>query len=204
MSGPDTLPETLASHREAIYRYVLGIVRDRATAEDLTQETLLRAHGKLPTLQDPSRLPSWLYRIATNICRDRFRRASYRNRPESLDEKGDGDSESSDVREAVDTGPRLDKLMEQKEMSSCVQSYLAGLSDSYRAVILLHDAEGLTNPEIAEMLEVSLATVKIRLHRAREKLRAALAEACSFSTDERGVVVCEPKLLTIGDKSEPS
>ncbi len=78
-------------------------------------------------------------------------------------------------------------------MSACVQDYLAELSDSYRAVILLHDAEGLTNPEIAEMLGVSVATVKIRLHRARAKLRAALARACSFSTDERGVLVCDPK-----------
>ena len=190
---PTDLPEQIASHREAIRRYVLGIVRDPAAAEDLTQEALLRAHSKLPALQDPARLTNWLYRIATNICRDRFRQASYRNRPESLDAKGDRDPESSEAMDAVDTGPRLDKVMEQKEMSSCVQDYLAGLSDSYRAVILLHDAEGLTNPEIAEMLGVSLATVKIRLHRAREKLRAALAEACSFSTDERGVVVCEPK-----------
>jgi len=189
-SGP---PEALASHRDAIHRYILAIVRDHATADDLTQETLLRAHKKLATLQDPGKLTSWLYRIATNICRDRFRHASYRNRPESLDAGDDSSRESDEANVVVDTSPRLDKVMEQKEMSSCVQHYLTGLSDSYRAVILLHDAEGLTNPEIAEMLAVSLATVKIRLHRAREKLRAALAKACSFSTDERGVVVCEPK-----------
>jgi RNA polymerase sigma-70 factor (ECF subfamily) len=195
VSDANELSETLASHREAIYRYVLGIVRDSTAAEDLTQEALLRAHNKLPSLQDPEKMTSWLYRIATNICRDRFRQASYRNRPKSLDTNGDSDLESSDAKDVVDTGPRLDKAMEQKEMSSCVQNYLTGLSDSYRAVILLHDTEGLTNPEIAEMLGVSLATVKIRLHRARERLRAALAKACSFSTDERGVVVCDPKPL---------
>jgi RNA polymerase sigma-70 factor (ECF subfamily) len=204
MSGPNGLPEILASHRDVIHRYVLGIVRDRATAEDLTQEALLRAHKKLATLQDPGKLTSWLYRIATNICRDRFRQASHRNRPESLDAQGDRGLESGEAKDAVDTGPRLDKVMEQKEMSSCVQDYLAGLSDSYRAVILLHDAEGLTNPEIAEMLGVSLATIKIRLHRAREKLRAALAQACSFSTDERGVVVCEPKPLKIEEEPPSS
>nr|NIM05142.1 RNA polymerase sigma factor [Armatimonadota bacterium]NIM23371.1 RNA polymerase sigma factor [Armatimonadota bacterium]NIM67232.1 RNA polymerase sigma factor [Armatimonadota bacterium]NIN05419.1 RNA polymerase sigma factor [Armatimonadota bacterium]NIO96623.1 RNA polymerase sigma factor [Armatimonadota bacterium] len=53
--------------------------------------------------------------------------------------------------------------------------------------------EGLTNPEIAEMLGASLSTIKIRLHRAREKLRAALSEGCLFTIDERGVFVCEPK-----------
>ena len=89
-------------------------------------------------------------------------------------------------------GPRLDQALEQDEMSSCVQSYLAELPDMYRAVILLHDMEGLTNPEIARMLRISLPTVKIRIHRAREKLREALANACSFSSDERGVLVCEP------------
>jgi RNA polymerase sigma-70 factor (ECF subfamily) len=74
-----------------------------------------------------------------------------------------------------------------------VQEYIEDLPDSYRAVILLHDVQELTNPEIAEMLGVSLATVKIRLHRARSKLRDALGEGCSFSKDERGVGVCERK-----------
>jgi RNA polymerase sigma-70 factor (ECF subfamily) len=83
--------------------------------------------------------------------------------------------------------------MEQKEMSSCVQEYIEDLSDPHRAAILLHDVQGLTNPEIAAMLGVSLATVKMRLHRARSKLRVALGEGCSFSEDERGVRVCEPK-----------
>ena len=60
-------------------------------------------------------------------------------------------------------------------------------------MILLHDVEGLTNPEIAELLGASVPAVKIRLHRARNRLRDALAGACSFSTDERGVLVCDPK-----------
>ncbi len=185
MAVPDSESlETLAPYREAILRYILGIVRNDAEAEDLTQETLLRACRKLSTLADHGKLSPWLYRIATNVCYDRFRQASYRNRPQSLDAQRDG---------AADPAPRLDKLMEQEEMSACVQDYLADLSDSYRAAILLHDVQGLTNPEIAEMLGVSLATVKIRLHRARERLRAALDKGCLFSIDDRGVFVCEPK-----------
>ena len=198
------ISSSITAHRAAIYRYILGIVRDPTAAEDLTQDTLLRAHSKRATLEDPSKLISWLYRIATNRCRDRFREASYRHPTSSIDSEGGDVSESSIATTVPDTGPRLDKAMEQKEMSACVQDYLTGLSDSYRAVILLHDAEGLTNPEIADMLGVSLATVKIRLHRAREKLRSVLAEACSFSADERGVVVCEPKLLKIEEKPRSS
>jgi RNA polymerase sigma-70 factor (ECF subfamily) len=182
-----------AAHRKPIYRYILGIVRDPATAEDLTQETLLRAHKKLSSLEDPDKLVTWLYRIATNLCHDRFRQSSFRHRPESLDIPADDAQESRTEPAQADSEPTLDKAFEQKEMSACVQSYLTGLPDDYRAVILLHDAEGMTNPEISEMLGVSLANVKIRLHRARKKLREALTQACDFSSDERGVLVCEPK-----------
>jgi RNA polymerase sigma-70 factor (ECF subfamily) len=187
------LPEELAGHREAIRRYILGIVRDSTEAEDLTQEALLRAHDKLGTLQNPSKMLPWLYRIATNVSYDRFRQASFKHRPLSLDQKLDGDAEANSVETVADAEPRLDLAMEQEEMGDCVQRYLAGLSDQYRAVILLHDTQGLTNPQIAEMLGVSLATVKIRLHRARKRLREALGDACSFDNDDRGVLVCEPK-----------
>lgn len=183
----------LAAYREAIRRYIRGIVRDASVAEDLTQETFLRAHQKLATLEDPTRLASWLYRIATNICHDRFRRLPAGDRIRSLDENAAADDERGRPPALTDTGPRLDKVMEQQEMSACVQRYLADLPDSYRAVILLHDEANMTNPEIAEMLGVSLATVKIRVHRARERLRAILRTACSFSSDDRGVLVCEPK-----------
>jgi RNA polymerase sigma-70 factor (ECF subfamily) len=181
----------VSAHRAAILRYVGSIVGDPAAAEDLTQETFLRAHAKRATLQDESRLVSWLYSIATNVCRDRFRRQKSHGQPDT------GDIDPYDAVEhdhaIADAGPRLDQALEQDEMSSCVQSYLAELPDKYRAVILLHDMEGMTNPEIARMLGISLPTVKIRIHRAREKLRDALANACSFSSDERGVLVCEPK-----------
>jgi RNA polymerase sigma-70 factor (ECF subfamily) len=187
------LSDLLASHREAIRRYVLGLVRDSAEAEDLTQETFLRAHEKLPTLKNQAKALSWLYRIATNVSYDRFRKASYKNQPESLDQSDDSAAEPTAATLVSDPGPRLDLAMEQEEMSGCVQRYMSELSDQYRAVILLHDTQGLTNPEIAEMLDISLATVKIRLHRARNKLREALERACLFSSDDRGALVCDPK-----------
>ncbi|NQT13255.1 MAG: RNA polymerase sigma factor [Planctomycetes bacterium] len=197
-SSDDKLSHELTSYREPIYRYVLSMVRDAAEAEDLTQETFLRAHAKLSTLDDLARLSPWLYRIATNVCYDRFRQASYRNRAKSLDAAAEGDTEAGRTEALADPTPRLDQIMEQKEMSTCVQQYLVGLSDSYRAVILLHDVEGLTNPEISQMLGASLSTIKIRLHRAREKLRAALSEGCLFTIDERGVFVCEPNTTAQG------
>jgi RNA polymerase sigma-70 factor (ECF subfamily) len=192
----EDLSQQVAAHREAIHRYVLGILHDPAASADVTQETLLRGHAKQADLEDASKLVPWLYRIATNLCRDRFRQDSRREQPLSLDQAGPNSPDSTLADTVEDDEPRLDKLMEQQEMSTCVQRYVAELTDTHRAVILLHDTEGLTNPEIAELLGVSLATVKIRLHRARKRLRAALDDACRFSTDERGVFVCDPKKET--------
>ena len=77
-------------------------------------------------------------------------------------------------------------------MSACVQGFVGELSDSYRAVLMLHDVHGLTCPEIAAALGGSTGAIKIRLHRARKALRSSLQTACSFSHDERGTLVCEP------------
>ena len=165
------------------------MVHDPVEADDLTQEVFLQAHRKLGSLRDPDALTSWLYRIATHVCYDRFRKWSRQPRLEPLD--ANGAVTESPAGDGTDTA-RLDRLVERTEMSECVRGFLEGLSDEYRQVILLHDLEGLTNPEIAEMLGASLDAVKIRLHRARRRLQVALAASCDFSHDEHGVFVCEP------------
>ena len=169
-------------------------MRDQDEAEDLVQETFLRAHTRLASLRDPTAVGAWLFRIATNVAHDRFRRTSFGfGRAWSLDGSvGDGHASAAATLADEDT-PRIDELLEKDEMSSCVQEYIDELPDDYRAVILLKDLEGLTNPEIAEMLGCSLPTVKIRLHRARRQLKAALEEGCDLETDTRGAVLCEPK-----------
>lgn len=178
-------------YRDRIHRYIRRQVRDASEADDLVQETFLRAHRQLHTVTDPAALPAWLYRVATNACYDRFRKASYKRAMErtSVDAAGNAaETEQEDV-----NAPRLDLLIEQTEMSTCVQEYIEQLSDDYRMVILLHDLHGMTNPQMAEALGCSLATVKIRLHRARAKLKQALSTGCDFSVDERGVFVCDRK-----------
>jgi RNA polymerase sigma-70 factor (ECF subfamily) len=183
-----------ASHTQAIYedfhdriyRYVLSMLHDPAEAEDLTQETFLRAYRRRDSLRDAAAEAAWLYRIATHVCLDRLRQRARRTPFES-------EADLDEV-ELPETGaPSLQQVIEQDDMSACVQRYLTDLPDSYRAVILLHDMHDLTGPEMAATLGVSLPTVKIRLHRARLKLKAALAAGCEFSHDERDVLVCEPK-----------
>lgn len=182
-----------SKHRSAIRRYILSLVHDPTVADDLTQETFLRAFRKLETLRDDSRVSAWLYRIATNICRDRYRRSS--RSPQTVSIEGSSDDDSTSIGEKLPSTdhPPLELWLDQHEMSACVQEHIEELPDASRAVILLHDVEGMTDAEIADMLGCSLGAVKIRLHRARAKLRNALEDGCDFSTDRRGVFVCEPK-----------
>ncbi len=166
-----------------ILKYVGSMVHDPVEAQDLAQETFLRAHRSREALRDEGATLTWLYRIATHVCLDRLRQRARRSPLEW--------GTPVEEMDLADAGPPLQQVIEQSEMSACVQDYLAGLSDSYRAALLLHDLHELTAAQIAELLGISVATAKIRLHRARLKLRAALEAGCFFSRDERDVLVCE-------------
>jgi RNA polymerase sigma-70 factor, ECF subfamily len=179
------LEAELVSFRPLVLRHLLAMVRDRAEAEELTQDTYARALKRLDQLRDPQAALAWLYRIATTVALDRLR--SRRPPTVELDDAADG----GDDRERAPS--LLESALEQSEMSACVQSYLAALPDDYRIAILLHDAHGLANAELAELVGCSLATAKIRVHRARRRLRETLDAACSFEIDDRGVLVCNPQ-----------
>ena len=171
---------------QRIFRYIMSMVHHTKEAEDLTQETFLRAYRSRNSLRDEGAQTTWLYRIATHVCLDRLRQYARRSPKES-----EADIDQMDIAEP-DT-PSLQTVIEQDEMSACIQSYLNRLSDNYRAEKIIHDMHELTSPEIAQLLDVSLANVKIRLHRARGKLRSALQAGCDFSYDQRNVLTCESK-----------
>lgn len=183
-----SVEDRLVAFRPRIVGHIMAIVRDPVLAEDLTQDTYARALPRINQLNDPQAGLAWLYRIATTITLDWLRRV----RPEVL-----GLDSPAVLTHELDVGSRrpqslIDAALERREMSECVHNYFASLPDDYRVAILLHDVHGLTNPEIARVVGCSLPTAKIRVHRARQRLRAALDEACTFETDERGVLVCSP------------
>ena len=175
-------------YRAPIYRYIQRLVRDRGLADDLTQETFLRAHQHLRELKNTGALEAWLYRIATNVSYDRLRQRERAGPALPLLSPDEGGTAP-----VPEDGALLpDQLLEQKEMGDCVMRFLTELPPGHRGVLLLHDLQGYTDPEIAQMLGLSLQNVKIRLHRARVRLRGALAQGCQFSRDDRGVLICEP------------
>ena len=188
---PPELEARLAQYRPQIRRHILAMVRDAPEAEDLTQETYARALAHLDRLREPRAALAWLYRIATNVSLDRIRQ---RQRQPTVPVDPAVSAKKADEAPARDHPASLiEAALERSEMSECVQGYLTTLSDDYRVAILLHDVHGLSNPEIARLLGCSLATAKIRVHRARRRLRETLAAECTFEQDGRGVLVCEPR-----------
>lgn len=181
---PDASP--VEAYRARILRYVSSMVRDATEAEDVLQEVMLRASRSYAELRAEEALATWIFRVATHACVDHLRRRARRLPVEIW-------TELDELVAYDDSLPSLERTVEREEMSSCVQRLLGHLPDQYRSVLILADLQGLTAPEIGELLGLTLTTVKIRIHRGRTLLRKELEAGCSFSCDERGVLVCEPK-----------
>ncbi len=184
--GIDSASVIFKGDYKRIFRYIMSMVQDQQEAEDLMQETFLRAFRSRNSLRDENAQAAWLYQIATNVCFDRLRQYARRAPQES-----GTDLDQVDVPEPDTLS--LQQLLERDEMSGCVQDFISRLPDSYRSVILLSDLHELTAPEIAQLLGQSLAAVKIHLHRARQKLRLIFQSGCDFSYDDRNVLTCESK-----------
>jgi RNA polymerase sigma-70 factor (ECF subfamily) len=183
--------EVYASSHEAILRYLQRITGDVSLAEDLAQETFSRVARGLERFRGESKLSTWLYRIATNAFLDHRRRLETRATEipaMDLDVLPDA---SSDMENPT---PKLpDRLLDDSEMGRCVREFVDSLPTEHRAVIVLHDLEGFKNREIAEILGCSLGAVKIRVHRARQRLRDVLGENCEFDRSEDDVLQCGRK-----------
>ena len=179
-------PLDLGRYHEPLLGHIRSIVRNVAEAEDILQEVYVRAHQSADQLRAEAALSTWLFRIATHVSVDHLRRRS--RQPLVVEEIEPDEIDATD-----ESLPSLQVMVEQREMSACIQRYILNLPSDFRTVILLHDLEGLTAAEIAAMLDITLANAKMRLHRARTSLKAALATGCALSCDCRGVLVCEPK-----------
>jgi RNA polymerase sigma-70 factor (ECF subfamily) len=171
-----------------VRKFILSLVRDEWVADDLIQETFLRIQNNLKSLKDPSKLSSWIFRIAYNLCQDHFRQSKRSRKEERIDQE-----ETEDFKEALmQRGPDIQKELEQRQMGECVQNYIHLLPEPLRVVLILFDTMDFNQQEIADTLGVTIENVKVRLHRARKKLKDILEEACTFERDERNVLVCTP------------
>jgi RNA polymerase sigma-70 factor (ECF subfamily) len=178
-----------------IIRYLTRMV-GADDAEDVAQEVFDKVHRGLQGFQGESRLSTWIYRIATNAAIDRTRSASYKHEKERKPLEDAAANGSSSLPESPPI-PMTDQLVIRKEMSDCINEYIDALPPDYRTVLVLSDLEGLANKEIAEILGISTGNVKIRLHRARTRLKKALEVGCDFYYNEENTLACDRKQVQI-------
>jgi len=149
--------------------------------EDVLQTTFMKVSAGLAGFEGKSALSTWIFRIATNAAMDRLRERA--GKPESGSQGLD--------RVAL---PSVERQLIRKEMGDCLREMVDRLPANYRTVLVLADLEGFTPAEIATVLDVSLDAAKIRLHRARAKLRSVLEAECRFYHDDG--LACDRKFAT--------
>ena len=143
--------------------YAARLLTDRAEAEDVTQEAMLRLWKMAPDWRSgEAKVSTWLYRVVTNLCTDRLRRT----RGVDIDA----------VPEPEDDQPAADERLQQATRMAALDKALATLPDRQREAVVLRHIEGLSNPEIAEILDISVEAVESLTARGKRALAAALSD----------------------------
>jgi len=164
--------------------YLINYCGDEEIAKDLLQETLIRVEKNLGRFRGESDLKTWVFRIATNVAIDHFRKQGSRGTVVSVDE----------ATQIPDGAPEIGEPLVIQEMNSCIREQIDSLPEDYRAALVLHDLEGLTAREVASVCDISLATAKIRIHRGRQRLRSVLSDGCDFYHNDDLNLQCDRKL----------
>jgi RNA polymerase sigma-70 factor, ECF subfamily len=172
-----------AAYRELIRRYerpvfalLFRMVRDRELAEDLAQETFIKALNAIESYRPEFKFSSWIFKIANNAAIDHLRRRELDTL--SLDGSPHAETPEQMQATALQIGARQESpldAVEAKELGGAIEQAIAQLRPEYRSCILLRHVEGRAYEEIAEILNLPLGTVKTYIHRARNELRQALA-----------------------------
>ena len=177
---------------ERVRKFILTIIKEEWVADDIAQETFTRVQKNYNQLKDPTKISAWIFRIAFNLCQDHYRQ---QKKMAKTDNQVKAHTE-------IFTAPFFHKQLEQHQMGECVQAEINRLPESLRAVLVLFDVLEFSHKEIAEILDITPENVKVRLHRARKKLKVILEEKCNFERDERNVLVCEPVITKSSQKNK--
>jgi RNA polymerase sigma-70 factor (ECF subfamily) len=159
-----------------LFAFGMRVCGHREDAEDVFQETLMKAFLGLKDLRDPGAVRTWLFRVAANQCL--MKRRGERTEPAaqlSLDRFKPPGWENGELAEVPDWSSLPDDGAQRAELRDALERAILTLPKDYRVVVVLRDVEGLTTEEAAEVLGVRIPTVKMRLHRARMALREKLA-----------------------------
>jgi RNA polymerase sigma-70 factor (ECF subfamily) len=150
-----------------IVRLAVGMLRDPDLAQDVAQETFMRAFRFYESFRNDSAFFTWLYRIAVNLCLDMHRKARVRGTEpvEALDES----------MEPEDPSPGPERVTELRDLARHVDTALEALSPNHKAILILRESEGLSYEEISQVLRIPKGTVMSRLFHARSRLQRECA-----------------------------
>ncbi|MCL2778654.1 MAG: sigma-70 family RNA polymerase sigma factor [Polyangiaceae bacterium] len=182
------LETVLASVAPAIHRFSMRMCRNVHDAEDVVQDTLLNIARHIGDFEGRSSLSSWVFAITRSACARK--RRGLKNQP-SVDD--------THLVHTQDLAPSPEARASDQELASSLSTALNALVDDYREVILLRDVEGLSAPEAASVLGISVDALKSRLHRAREALRTALRPLLEPRIDRSGPTSC-PDVVALWSK----
>jgi RNA polymerase sigma-70 factor (ECF subfamily) len=167
--------ELLARYQRPVFSLIFRMVRDRETAEDLSQETFIKVLNNIDRYSPDFKFSSWLFKIANNLTIDHLRR----RRLDTISIEGAPDAVTAESARATsitiasgNESPLAE--LESRELGASIERAIAQLRPEYRTCIMLRHVEDRSYEEIAEIVKLPLGTVKTYIHRARHELRAAL------------------------------
>lgn len=170
-----SLEEALALLQSTVFSFSMKVCGQRQDAEDTMQEVLLKSIPNLPKFDSPRALKVWLYKVAKNRCLMSRRRSKFAPKEAlSLEELMPGRKELETLSGSADGTPETALLRRENEQS--LRDAVQKLPPDYRLILVLHDMEDLSDPDIAEITGLRLGTIRVRLHRARLFVRKELAK----------------------------
>lgn len=186
------LEKLLARHQAQVYRFSMKMCREPEDAQDVLQDTLLAMARGVRDFRGASSISTWLYTVARSFCIKKRRRSKFAPEGPSLDAAG-----SSEAAELADPARAPDDALAGKQIERALERAIRSLDPMYREVLLLRDVEGLTAPEVAEVLGITAQAVKSRLHRARVTVRDNLAPVLGVPSDAQAAPGTCPDVLTM-------
>jgi RNA polymerase sigma-70 factor, ECF subfamily len=167
----------MEKYQEKLFAVALALLRNRADAEEITQDAFIRAHRGLARFRGDSSLATWLHRITINLARNRywyfFRRKRHATLSLECPLSSDGDATFADI---IPSGVNMPHEFEVHEFSGLIANCMEKLSDRHREILTLRNILDQSYEEISQALGVNVGTVKSRIARARECLRTLIAQ----------------------------
>jgi RNA polymerase sigma-70 factor (ECF subfamily) len=168
------LNDLMSRHAEKLFQYLVRSLQNEGDAEDLAQETFARVYQNRAKFDARQKFSTWLYAIASNLVRDRYR---WRKRHPQVSLDAENEATGNDFGESLpDHAPSASETVQAEERAETVRRAVAALPEKWRTPLILAEYEEKSHAEIGEILGCSAKAVEVRIYKARQQLRAGLAQ----------------------------